>query len=172
VDEKRVDPMREHWKVLLDVWKQYKIEGDRRRLLVLLAADLVVEGKLGDKAYDYADESLLTEYDRYSKTSESDLRDIIEKYWKDDASQKLYFERAVGPEGLEKIAREEKNSIKPIASGNGAPSKPEKDKHSKPGNEGSSSLQHDASTTRLLVELENEIKSLEQLRASRKATSR
>ncbi|AUM75889.1 glycosyltransferase family 2 protein [Paracoccus jeotgali] len=106
IAEKRVAAMQLQWDVLNGLWRQYKKHGDRRHILALVAADLVIRGKLGDGAHDYHDPDLLMQYDVFSVFTGAALAELVRENWDDEERRVSYFNLAVGPEGLEKLKLE------------------------------------------------------------------
>lgn len=102
-EEKRVEAMNTQWQVLVGVWRQFEKHHDRRHALALVAADLIITGKLGDDAHDYNDAGLLAAYEEYTTYSSDHLWGLVQSHWTSDSSQDQYFRRAVGSNGLQKL---------------------------------------------------------------------
>lgn len=107
VAEKRVEAMDTQWKALNGVWRQFCKHGDRRHALALAAADLIINDELGGDAHNYRDPALMAAYEKYAICTSEKLRRILLSNWGDEVSRERYFNKAVGPAGLEKLALHE-----------------------------------------------------------------
>lgn len=104
VEQKRVMAMNNQWRALKGVWNQLAKGGDRRHALALVAADLVVNERLGEGAHDYFDRELASTFERFGVYSTSELSAVIRASWANGEAQTEYFAKAVGRTGLQKLA--------------------------------------------------------------------
>ena len=78
---RNIDDIYAQWSILRGVWKQYRSKRDRRHGLALLGADLAFRGILSDKAANYADDTLMTQFDKFSGISNEELWQVIQPKW-------------------------------------------------------------------------------------------
>jgi glycosyltransferase involved in cell wall biosynthesis len=109
-EDKRVEAMTTQWDILVNIWNRYSLVGDRRHGLALLAAHLVITGRLGKGGQDYKNPELKKVFDEYDVQPEEKLKDIIYKIWANHDDRQAYFTQAVGVEALQKL--EEHRSAK------------------------------------------------------------
>lgn len=122
--EKRTEAMRTQWDTLYHAWEQFRILGDRRHALALVAADMVIAGEIGEGAHDYADLGLRRAFEATVTLSDAELKARLQPNWETAPAQREYFERAVGPEGMQKLAEERSASAQakePKAKASAAP---------------------------------------------------
>lgn len=103
LEQKRVAAIKTQWKVLTGLWTQYQRYGDRRHILALVGADLVISGSLGAGADDYHNDALTTSYEKYSVLTSRELASLVSHHWSSSDSVKRYHDTAVGPVGLQKL---------------------------------------------------------------------
>lgn len=104
MEEKRTEAFETQWNVLQNVWEQFTLHGDRRHALALLAAHRVIDGDLASDVHDYTSTSLTKAFDEVRDTPIQQIREELTRVWGDTDSIARFFERAVGPDGLRRIA--------------------------------------------------------------------
>lgn len=92
------------WRALAGLWRQYRRHGDRRHALALVAADMVIGGRLGEGAHDYADPGLIAAHEAYAGMSGAELAAVTASHWQDADARERYFRQAVGEAGLQALA--------------------------------------------------------------------
>ncbi|WP_246126318.1 glycosyltransferase [Nesterenkonia populi] len=100
VSEKRTYGIREQWRVLLRVRRQYDKRKDRRHALALIGADLVQRGLIDLEAANYHSHSLKSAFETWAARTSTELDTRIQEMWTDEQAALAWYREAAGTEGL------------------------------------------------------------------------
>jgi len=91
--------LRAAWQALSGLWAEFSHQGDRRRALALVAADLVLEGQLTGATDDPGDPALQAAFEAHALQSGADLAEHIRPRWENAQARRACLERALALAG-------------------------------------------------------------------------